>query len=81
MLCGDFNVVKNLAEKWGSQKLNSYEVEFGECLSELEVFDLPFSGCFFTWSNKSEGAGFVARKLDRVLVNSEWLCKFGTNFC
>lgn len=32
---------------------------------------------FFTWSNKSEGSGFVARKLDRVLVNEEWLCSFG----
>jgi hypothetical protein len=22
MICGDFNVVKSLAEKWGSDKLN-----------------------------------------------------------
>lgn len=77
LLCGDFNVVKSLAEKWGSTKLNSYEVEFGECLQDLEVFDLTFSGCFFTWTNKSEGDRFVARKLDRVLVNYDWLCNFG----
>lgn len=41
------------------------------------MLDLNFSGCFFTWSNKSEGSNFLARKLDRVLVNEEWLCKFG----
>ena len=28
MICGDFNVVKLVAEKWG-YKLNSYELEFG----------------------------------------------------
>jgi len=77
MLSGDFNVVEHLAEKWGSDSLNSYELEFGECLNDLEVINLKFSGCFFTWNNKSEGAGFIARKLDRVLVNEEWLGRFG----
>jgi hypothetical protein len=77
ILCGDFNVVRHLAEKWGSNRLNAYEQEFGECLNNLEVVDLKFSGSFFTWNNKSEGADFVARKLDRVMVNEEWLIKFG----
>lgn len=52
-------------------------MEFGTCLNNLDVIDLNFSGCFYTWTNKSEGDGFVARKLDRVMVNEEWLCKFG----
>jgi hypothetical protein len=66
MICGDFNVIKNLAEKWGSDKLNSYEIEFGQCLNDLEVLDLNFSGCFYTWTNKSEEPRFVVTKLDRV---------------
>jgi hypothetical protein len=37
MICGDFNVVNSLTEKWGSDKLNSYEIEFGQCLNKLEV--------------------------------------------
>ena len=77
MICGDFNVVKSLTEKWGSDKLNSYEVEFGKCLNDLEVLDLNFSGCFYTWTNKSEEPWFVARKLDRVLANEFWLSYFG----
>jgi hypothetical protein len=40
LLCGDFNVVRSLAEKWGSDRLNSYEDEFGKCLNDLEVLDL-----------------------------------------
>jgi hypothetical protein len=49
LLCGDFNVVRFLDEKWGSDSLNSYELEFGACLNNLEVIDLNFSGCFYTW--------------------------------
>jgi len=77
IICGDFNCVRSLEEKWGSDRLNSYEMEFNDCLNNLEVLELNFSGCFFTWNNKSEGSNFLARKLDRVLVNEEWLCKFG----
>jgi hypothetical protein len=73
MICGDFNVIKSLSEKWGSDKLNSYEVEFGQY---LEVLDLKFSGCFYTWTNKSEEPRFIARKLDRVLANEAWLSCF-----
>jgi hypothetical protein len=77
ILCGDFNVVRQLSEKWGVDSLNAYELEFDNCLNSLEVTDLNFSGCLFTWNNKSEGSRFIARKLDRVLVNEDWLCNFG----
>ncbi|XP_059436754.1 uncharacterized protein LOC132169808 [Corylus avellana] len=78
MICGDFNVVLSLAEKWGSDKLSSYEIEFGQCVNDLEVLDLNFSGCFYTWTNKSEEPWFVARKLDRVLANVNWMSSFGS---
>ena len=69
-------MVKILAAKWGSDKLNSDEIEFGKCLNYLEVLDLTFSGCFYTWTNKSEEPQFVARKLDRVLANEYWMSSF-----
>lgn len=71
------NKVTKVAEKWGSNKLNSYELEFGQCLNDLEVMDLNFSGCFYTWTNKSEDPRFIARKLDRVLANEYWMGVFG----
>jgi hypothetical protein len=77
MICEDFNVVRSLAEKWGSNNLNSYEIEFWKCLNDLEVMDLNFSGCFYTWTNKSEIPRFIARKLDRVLANEYWVSYFG----
>jgi hypothetical protein len=48
MICGDFNVVLILADKWGSNRLSFYDIEFGQCLNDLEVLDLNFSGCFYT---------------------------------
>jgi hypothetical protein len=77
LLAGDFNFVRRQEEKWGNELLNGYEREFASCLRNIEVDDLPFSGCFHTWSNKQAGNCFVAKKLDRVLVNFEWLQKFG----
>jgi len=55
MLSGDFNVVEHLAEKWGSDSLNSYELEFGECLNDLEVIDLKFSGFFLLGITRVKG--------------------------
>jgi hypothetical protein len=46
-------------------------------LNDLEVLDLNFSGCFYTWTNKSEEPWFVATKLDRVLANKYWMSYFG----
>jgi hypothetical protein len=46
ILCSDFDSVRFLEEKWGSNSLNSYEIEFNDCLNSLEVMDLNFGGCF-----------------------------------
>jgi hypothetical protein len=39
--------------------------------------NINFSGCFCTWTNKSEEPRSVARKLDRVLANEDWMSAFG----
>ena len=43
--------------------------EFHECLSNLELDDMPFNGPLFTWINRRVGDQFIARKLDRSLQN------------
>ena len=49
--------------------------EFTECIQELEVFDHFYTGPLFTWSNH-QGETFLAKKLDRVLINANWLITF-----
>jgi hypothetical protein len=77
LIGGDFNVVMHSKEKWGKDNLNSYELEFRDCLNTLEVSDLNFSGSLFTWCNKQEASCFVAKKLDRVLANEAWMGLYG----
>ena len=38
---------------------------------KLSIFDHAFTGPMLTWSNRHLD-GFIARKLDRVLVNDNW---------
>jgi exonuclease III len=63
MLASDFNVICRQQEKWGNGRLNCYEIEFVECLKRIEVEDLPFTGCYLTWTNNQVGDWFVAKKI------------------
>lgn len=51
-----------------------------ECVRHIEAEDLNFCGGLFTWTNKQEGSGFVAKKLDRILVNEFWMEEFENTF-
>ncbi|KAK3204578.1 hypothetical protein Dsin_018624 [Dipteronia sinensis] len=51
------------------------EEEFNDCLQSSELVDLRFSGFLHTWCNKRSN-GCISKKLDRVLVNNDWLAKF-----
>lgn len=46
--------------------------EFSECVIEVGLTDLLSRGPLFTWNNK-RADGFLAKKLDRAPVNSEWM--------
>lgn len=48
-----------------------------DCVNTMELVDLAFSGCFFTWTNNREGDAIVARKLDRVMSNEYCLDRYG----
>ncbi|XP_039020242.1 uncharacterized protein LOC120152010 [Hibiscus syriacus] len=74
---GDFNIILNTEESSGS--INSSTLadisDFRSCVENLGVFDHPFTGPLLTWSNKQQDS-YLARKLDRVLVNSAWIDAF-----
>ncbi len=47
-----------------------------DCVNSLEVLDLPFTDCSFTWTNKMEEEHFVVGKLDKLMVNEYWFVEF-----
>ncbi|XP_039038081.1 uncharacterized protein LOC120175552 [Hibiscus syriacus] len=80
---GDFNIIARAEESSDFETMgvhNSSDMkEFQDCLEELDLMDHPFLGPTFTWSNRQEGS-FLARKLDRVLVNPKWLLDYPDSF-
>ncbi|XP_074318715.1 uncharacterized protein LOC141655539 [Silene latifolia] len=47
--------------------------DFQQCVNECGVSDCPAIGSLYTWTNKQEPASTVFSRLDRMLVNDEWL--------
>ena len=78
LLAGDFNVLAYPYESSkydGNQGPNADIKEFTECMQNIIVFDYAYIGPLYTWSNR-QGEGYMARKLDRVLINQVWLHTF-----
>lgn len=74
IVLGDFNVIRWVHEKQGGANpdLNSLQ-SFNSCIDVCGLMDLPMVGLNFTWSNSSFGDKRVEWKLDRVLINNEFL--------
>ena len=78
LIVGDFNIIVHPSETSsynGVQGLTSKAKEFSECIQQNAIFDHAYTGPLFTWSNRQE-EGFVAKKLDRALINAQWLLSF-----
>ncbi|XP_073300490.1 uncharacterized protein [Primulina huaijiensis] len=68
LVLGDFNSVLSPDEKRGLNVKNYETHDFIDCVATLDLYDLQFTGCFFTWSSPK-----VCSKLDCALVNNYWL--------
>ncbi|CAL1377897.1 unnamed protein product [Linum trigynum] len=45
---------------------------FSECLTEVGLQDLGFSGYPYTWENCRRNGGYIEESLDRFVANHEW---------
>ncbi|KAJ8768783.1 hypothetical protein K2173_023687 [Erythroxylum novogranatense] len=77
-IVGDFNIIADPSEssssQLSSQLLHDMD-DFKEWMCAAGVQDHPFLGSTFTWTN-NQCDGFLARKLDRVLVSGDWFGVF-----
>lgn len=46
--------------------------DFQEVVRYCKLTDMGYQGPLYTWCNKRE-EGLICKKLDRVLINEEWL--------
>ncbi|KAL0289210.1 UNVERIFIED_CONTAM: hypothetical protein Sradi_7078300 [Sesamum radiatum] len=74
---GDFNVVVDASESCGTTaEVTQAMNEFRDFISEAGLTHMPYTGCPFTWHNCSTGSRSLWRRLDRVLVNDNWLLRW-----
>ncbi|XP_010507487.1 PREDICTED: uncharacterized protein LOC104784120 [Camelina sativa] len=81
IVLGDFNQTLNPDEHSSPATLNvdPKTRDFRDCLLEADLSDMTFKGSTFTWWNKSK-TRLIAKKLDRVLVNSHWFTVYPASF-
>lgn len=78
VVMGDMNVILKAKEcTVGSSMMTSDMLEFEDCVNHIEVKDMCSSGMQFTWTQKMlNPSSGILKKLDRVMVNGEFLDKF-----
>lgn len=74
MVGGDFNIIRNLAEKSSDRYGSRWRWLFNACIKSLNLRELELSSCKFTWANSLIVPTF--EKLDRILVTTHWEQKF-----
>ena len=67
-LLGDFNIVLSKDDRYGGNAVEDQELqELSNFMADCEVLQMPSSGAFFTWTNKT-----IWSRIARVFVNSLW---------
>ncbi|KAL8507343.1 hypothetical protein ACS0TY_018040 [Phlomoides rotata] len=78
---GDFNVVLGAHERSrGAGNPTRPSQEFRAFLDEAHLHDMDTVGSQFTWVTRQSNLGYMAARLDRVLVNDDFLDLWQTTF-
>ncbi|XP_020255402.1 uncharacterized protein LOC109832461 [Asparagus officinalis] len=74
---GDFNAILNGEEKMGGAQVSDAEIEdFQNFIVSNHLKHIKSTGCFFTWSNKQDAHTRIWCRLDRMLVNEDWIFQY-----
>ncbi|XP_074300851.1 uncharacterized protein LOC141632182 [Silene latifolia] len=72
----DFNNVLYANERLGKIVKHDEMMPFQSTLNYCDLQDMKSTGAFFTWNNKQPIATRVFSRIDRVLVNSDWITQW-----
>ncbi|XP_074314072.1 uncharacterized protein LOC141649277 [Silene latifolia] len=78
---GDYNCVMNTDERISSKPANLQAIdEFNDAISASGLDELTTHGCTYTWTNKQDESDRKWMKLDRALVNLDWIQRFPDSY-
>lgn len=81
LVAGDFNDITSNEEKWGGLlRSESTFIDFNSFIHDNQLVDIHFEGKPWTWEGNWEGQ-VIRERLDRVLVNHDWLQNFEKARC
>ncbi|XP_074305220.1 uncharacterized protein LOC141640268 [Silene latifolia] len=76
MVMADFNNVLAMDDRIGSEITSAELRGFQNCVANCGLMDAPAQGALFTWNNKHDAGDMVFSRIDRVLINDDWLAQF-----
>ncbi|XP_069143394.1 uncharacterized protein [Solanum lycopersicum] len=74
-----FNTVEQRKSLWldGVPVTNNEINDFGDCVRDMGVNELQWTGNYYTWTNKQCGRDIISSRIDREFGNDEWMDKWG----
>ncbi|XP_074283670.1 uncharacterized protein LOC141608207 [Silene latifolia] len=70
---GDFNNVLQPLERIGSDVTLAEIRPFQQCLLHCDLTDIKAIGSYYTWNNKHDVDTRVYNRIDRCLINADWM--------
>ena len=75
-IIGDFNVIASSNEKLGGREYNiTKSLEFINIIETCGLVDMGYNGQKFTWCNHRKDGARIWKRLDRGMINDQWLEK------
>ncbi|XP_074293359.1 uncharacterized protein LOC141620366 [Silene latifolia] len=77
---GDFNCVTQSEERMGTSTSDAKMAPFIDCLNDSGMIDIQATRAYYTWSNKQKPTDRVYSRLDRFMLNQNWMTTYPTMF-
>ncbi|XP_062117765.1 uncharacterized protein LOC133831475 [Humulus lupulus] len=72
MILGDYNEILHQNKRFGKKTIMKPSLSLRDCMTNCQMENLKYSGCFYTWTNKQRPEDRVYSKIDRAMVNMKW---------
>ncbi|XP_074301502.1 uncharacterized protein LOC141632896 [Silene latifolia] len=81
IVSGDFNAIMARNERIGGVPITNAEMRpLVQVVHDCQLEDLSAKGAFYTWTNKHEHETKVYSRLDRMLINVDWMDCFPDSY-